>query len=241
VTTYYLLSREAAEARLSMRPLFGVGGIPYSQAALQPISLVREKNRANLGDLPYSKQEVLDANSALGGNNKLLLGQEATEAAFKRALDQEYGTIHMAVHGFANDPDPDNASLALLPDASAGEDGLLQASEIAMMHLHANLVVLSACDTAVGPVQGEEGISTLSNSFLLAGARAVVSTLWPADDTSSLFLMQQFYSHIAAGEHPATALADAKSQMLHRFGKAALPYYWAGFTFEGVPGSPRLH
>jgi CHAT domain-containing protein len=104
-----------------------------------------------------------------------------------------------------------------------------------MLHLDANLVVLSACDTAVGPMQGEEGISTLSNSFLLAGAKAVVSTLWFADDSSSLFLMQTFYSRLAKGAYPAPALAEAKREMLTKFGgSGALPYYWAGFKFEGV-------
>jgi CHAT domain-containing protein len=101
--------------------------------------------------------------------------------------------------------------------------------------------VLSACDTAVGPIQGEEGISTLSNSFLLAGARAVISTLWSVDDTSSLFLMQQFYSRVAAGCSPALALTHAKREMLHKYGNAALPFYWAGFTFEGVPGPLTSH
>jgi CHAT domain-containing protein len=219
-----------------MRPLLGLGGIPYSMVDLQSVSLLRGKNGSTLADLRYSKQEVLDADAAIRGYNTLLLGTSATESAFKRAADQHYETIHLAVHGFADDPDPDKASLALLPDAAAGEDGLLQASEIAMMHLHANLVVLSACDTAVGPIQGEEGISTLSNSFLLAGARAVVSTLRSVDDASSLFLMQRFYSQTAQGASPALALAAAKRGMLHKFGKATLPYYWAGFIFEGVPG-----
>jgi len=90
------------------------------------------------------------------------------------------------------------------------------------------------------PIEGEEGVSTLSNSFLLAGARAVVSTLWPVEDTASLFLMKRFYSGIASGDSPALALARAKREMLHSFGKAAVPYYWAGFTFEGVPELP-LH
>jgi CHAT domain-containing protein len=240
VTGFYLLSQETAHAGMSLQPLLGVGGIPYAQAPLRPVSLLRGPERSNLGDLPYSKQEVLDANSAIGGNNELLMGESATESAFKRAADRRQGTIHLAVHGFANDPDPDQASLALLPDPAAGEDGFLHASEIAMMHLNANLVVLSSCDTAVGPIEGEEGISTLSNSFLLAGARAVVSTLWPVEDTSSLFLMKRFYSGIAAGHSPALALAEAKREMLHNFGKAAVPYHWAGFTFEGVP-ELRLH
>ncbi len=176
----------------------------------------------------------------MAGANELLIGENATESAFKRAATGRFGTIHLAVHGFANDPDPDQAFLALLPDPKAGEDGLLHASEIAMMRLRANLVVLSSCDTGAGPIEGEEGVSTLSNSFLLAGAKSVVATLWPVEDTSSLFLMKRFYSRIAEGDSPELALTNAKREMLANFGKRAVPYFWAGFTFEGVPG-PGVH
>lgn len=126
----------------------------------------------------------------------------------------------------------------LLSDPAAGEDGYLQASEIVQLKLDADLVVLSACDTDVGPIQGEEGIATVARSFLLAGARAVVSTLWSVDDTFSLFLMKQFYKHIANHEAAPFALADAKRDVLHRFGVQAVPYYWAAFTFEGALEGP---
>jgi CHAT domain-containing protein len=240
VTSFYLLGHEAVHTERSLQPLLAVGGIPYSQSTLRPVTLMQGVSSPTLGNLPYSKQEVLDANSAIGGTNELLIGENATESAFKHAASGRFGTIHLAVHGFANDPDPDQASLVLLPDPQAGEDGLLHASEIAMMHLNAQLVVLSSCDTGVGPIEGEEGISTLSNSFLLAGAKSVVSTLWPVEDTSSLFLMKRFYSRIAAGDSPELALTNAKREMLNSFGNKAVPYFWAGFTFEGVPGSP-LH
>ena len=160
----------------------------------------------------------------------------ATESAFKEDAGKGFNVIHLAVHGVSNSADPDDAYLALLPDKSADDDGLLHASEIAMMRLHTNLVVLSACDTAVGTLQGEEGISTISESFLLAGASSVISTLWSVDDTSSLFLMKRFYLHLENGEPPGAALAAAKREMLHTFGKSAVPYYWAGFTFEGALG-----
>jgi CHAT domain-containing protein len=233
-TSYYLLNREVARSANAAVPFLGVGGIPYSQAALKPIIFSPNEKQAGLTDLPFSKQEVLDASAALAGKNTLLLADRATELAFKRVVQTHYGTIHMAVHGFANSPDPDNASLVLLPTPTAGEDGLLHASEIAMMHIDANLIVLSACDTAVGPIQGEEGISTISNSFLLAGAKGVVSTLWSAQDESFLFLMQQFYSRIAAGDRPGLTLAKAKRKLLQQFAGAAVPYFWAGFTFEGA-------
>jgi CHAT domain-containing protein len=233
VTSFYVLSHEAAT--IPSHPLLAVGGLPYSQTKVRPIAFFRGEDEEPLGDLPYSKQEILAANSAIAGKNKLLLGANGTESAFKHATATRYGIVHLAVHGFPDEADPEQAALALLPDSSEGEDGFLHASEIAMMHLDTNLVVLSACDTAVGPIQGEEGIATLSKAFLLAGARAVVSTLWSADDTSSLFLMEQFYSHIATGDSPAAALTKAKKTLRRKFGSAAVPYYWAGFTFEGVP------
>ncbi len=126
------------------------------------------------------------------------------------------------------------SALVLLSDPAAGEDGFLQASEIVQLPLKSDLVILSACDTAIGPLEGEEGIAALSRAFLLAGARSVVSTLWSIDDTFSLFLMKQFYKHLASHEPPATALTSAKRDMLRKYGAAAVPYYWAGYTLEGA-------
>ena len=101
------------------------------------------------------------------------------------------------------------------------------------LRLNAELVTLSACDTAVGPLEGQEGVTTLSRAFLLAGARSVVSTLWSVDDDSSLYLMKRFYAEVSAGRSPAAALAGAKRDLLQKVGAKAVPYYWAGFTIEG--------
>ena len=164
------------------------------------------------------------------------MGPSATEAAFKAASLNEYRVIHLAVHAFADSTFPDRAALVLLSDPSAGEDGFLQASEIAQMRFPSDLVVLSACDTAVGPLQGQDGIANLSRAFLEAGARSVISTLWEIDDDSSLFLMKRFYAHLSANQSAATALTAAKRDMLRTFGSKALPYQWAAFTIEGGAG-----
>lgn len=194
-TALYLLSRESLRDKDSVRPLLAIGDIPYARPRVQPVSLLSgDAGSGGIADLIYSKQEVLDASASLGGSdNKLILGSAATESAFKSAVQRHYGTIHIAAHAVASDSNPDNSAIVMLPDASASEDGLLHATEIAMMRLNTTLVVLSACDTGVGPVRGEEGISTLANSFLLAGTRSVVSTLWSDDDRSSLVLMKEFY------------------------------------------------
>jgi CHAT domain-containing protein len=102
------------------------------------------------------------------------------------------------------------------------------------LHTNADLVVLSACDTAVGPLQGQEGISNISRAFLLAGARSVISTLWSTDDIFSVYLMKQFYARLATGDKVADALTGAKRDVLRTYGDTAVPYYCAGFTLEGL-------
>jgi CHAT domain-containing protein len=201
--------------------------------------LTRGYDQKGFVDLPSSADEVLIAQATFPKNEtKLLLGTSATEAAFKAAVSAEYRVIHLAVHGFADSTFPDRAALVLLSDQLAGEDGFLQASEIVQLRFDADLVVLSACDTAVGPLQGQEGIANLSRAFLLAGARTVISTLWQIDDSSSLFLMKRFYAHLSANGSAASALTAAKRDMLRTFGRKALPYQWAGFTIEGAAGRP---
>ena len=239
-SSFYLLATEGRQRALG-HVLLAVGGVPYNPSQIRQVSVTRGYDPASLSDLPASKGEVLAAEAAFPGKrNTLLLGPTATESAFKRADLRDYRLIHLAVHGLADNTDPNHAALILLSDPAAGEDGVLYASEIVQLKLNADAIILSACDTAVGPVQGEEGIATLSRAFLLAGARTVVSTLWSIDDTFSLFLMEQFYKHLAGHLPPAYALATAKRDMLQKYGAKAVPYYWAGFTFEGAPGQEVL-
>jgi|SRR5579884_758591 CHAT domain-containing protein len=133
---------------------------------------------------------------------------------------------------------PERAALLLLSDPSSGDDGILEASQIVHLHSNADLVVLSACDTAVGRLQGEEGIANLSLAFQIAGAKAVVSTLWTIDDTTALYLMKRFYVHLTTGNTVASALTAAKRDMLKTYGARALPYYWASFKLEGAGNKP---
>jgi CHAT domain-containing protein len=109
----------------------------------------------------------------------------------------------------------------------------LEASEILQLKIPAKLVVLSACDTALGPIQGQEGVAALSTGFLLAGARSVVSTLWPIQDQAALVLMQAFYRHLREDDSPEEALAAAKRDILAKYGPKTDPAYWAGFIVQG--------
>ena len=234
--SFYLLTGQNRPQQ-DRKALLAIGGVPYSRSPMNRTGLTRGFNQGGFADLPSSADEVQIAAAAFPRQKvDLLMGPSATEAAFKAASLNEYRVIHLAVHAFADSTFPDRAALVLLSDPVAGEDGFLQASEIAQMRFESDLVVLSACDTAVGPLQGQDGIANLSRAFLEAGARSVISTLWEIDDDSSLFLMKRFYAHLFANQSAATALTAAKRDMLRTLGGKALPYQWAGFTIEGGAG-----
>ncbi len=123
-------------------------------------------------------------------------------------------------------------------DVNSHDDGLLQVREIIRLRFNADLVTLSACNTGVGKLEGEEGVTNLVEAFLVSGAKAVVASLWSADDTYTLDLMERFYIHIAEGQDKAMALRDAKLDLLAKYGKDVSPYYWGAFVLGGDGGSP---
>jgi CHAT domain-containing protein len=240
-TAMYLMSSIAPHQR-ARQTLLGVGGIPYDHADdLNKLVTLRGYSNSALANLPASKEEVLAADAAVqSGGNTLLIGSNATKSAFESSQLDGRAIIHLAVHGFANEKHPERAALILLSDSRSGDDGILEAGEIVRLHTNADLVVLSACDTAVGSLQGEEGIANLSLAFLLSGSNTVVSTLWSIEDTSTLYLMKRFYAHLEEGNTAATALTAAKRDMLKTYGAQAIPYYWASFRLEGL-GDRRIN
>jgi len=146
--------------------------------------------------------------------------------------------LHLATHGYFNEANPLMSGLELEPDRS--EDGMLRVHEILDLPLSADLVTLSACDTALGsgyfaelPV-GDEFVG-LNRAFLAAGSAAVMATLWQVDDRASVSLMKQFYGRLrAAGEarDAASALAFAQ-RALRGSRELAHPYYWAAYVVVG--------
>jgi CHAT domain-containing protein len=189
-------------------------------------------------NLPSTRDEVITA-SEMFGQKRLLLGPDATEAAFKAQPLANFEIIHIAAHGIASAKFPDRAALVLGSDPKSGEDGLLQVREIRDLSLNADLVTLSACDTGVGPLEGEEGIANLVRAFLFAGAKSVVATLWTANDPSTRTLMERFYRYIADGKDKGSALRHAQMDLIAEFGERALPFYWAGFILVG-DGSGKI-
>jgi len=191
-----------------------------------------------LRNLPGTRDEIMEASETLGGKSVELLGSNASEAAFKSEPLGQFRIIHIAAHGIASAQFPDRAALVLGDDPTKREDGLLQAREIRVLHLNAELVTLSACDTGTGRLQGEEGIASLERAFFYAGARSVLASLWMANDVYSTTLMQHFYHHLAEGQDEGRSLHQAKIELIQQFRAQAAPFFWAGFTLAGETSRP---
>lgn len=222
----------------------GLGGVQY-QATHAPESLTAGSQSTTtlsdpfglkahpLPDLAHSADEVNSAGKVFGSSSVLLLGADATEAAFKAEPLNRFRIIHIAAHGIANPRYPDRAALVLGQDPSHRDDGLLQTREIRELHLDADLVTLSACDTGIGRLDGEEGIENIERAFLYAGAKSVLASLWAASDIYTTDLMDRFYRNLRAGQDEGEALRHAKLDLLEKFKGQAVPFYWAGFTLVG--------
>lgn len=201
--------------------------------------------RGALAPLPETADEVADVARALGAPpDALRLGSGATEAALKSADLAGVGTLYFATHGLVSG-DQVGEGMALAEPALAltpggGEDGFLTASEIAELRLGAGLVVLSACNTAVGAAPGAESLSGLAQSFLYAGARGLMVSHWPVESRSAVVLMTDLFDRHAAtpGRPLAFAQQAAMLEMIDRPRDARWPHpaYWAPFVVVGNPG-----
>jgi CHAT domain-containing protein len=193
---------------------------------------IEQLSGAHLEDLPGSRDEVTSIAHIVGHDPTLMLGEGATESAFKSKGLSDFRIIHLAVHASSDPQYPDRAALVLGVAPKSTDDGLLQVREIMRLPLNADLVTLSACETGVGAARGESGVVSLEQAFLISGARAVVASLWNVEDRPTTPLMTAFYEHIVQGEDKASALANAKREMMDRY-RGLSPYYWAPFVLVG--------
>ena len=246
---YYLKTlRSPVEPQMAF---LGIGAVPYDlepkdtstdRGIMRAVSRgIYDISGAHLYRLPASRQEVIGAEQSLNHPNRsvLLLDANATQSKFKSEPLANFKILHFAVHGLASPQFPDRAALILGRDPKSNDDGLLHLREITQLSLSADLVTLSACDTATGKLEGEEGIYGLAEAFLLAGAKSVVGALWNVDDSATEALMKDFYTHLADGQDKASALRQAKLDYLQRLGDRP-PVFWAAFTLVGDGSAPII-
>lgn len=200
---------------------------------------VFDLSNPHIDPLPYANEEVKAAASDIGHGSVVLLGRNATEEKLKSEPLDDFEILHFAVHGVVNTHEPDRSALLFGDGPHSKEDGLWQTREIRTLSLKADLVTLSACDTGIGKIEGEEGVDSLVGAFLMAGAKNVVASLWPASDRYTATLMEKFYGRLAQGMDEAAALNQAELDILRQYGHQTAPYYWAAFEIIGE-GTGRL-
>lgn len=238
----FLLSQSDGR-RARGKELLAIGGVNYGgdraadklRLILRGGGLFEAETPPALVSLPGSSKEISQIASLVGPGAHQLTGNEATEAAFKALNLARYRVIHFAVHASINEQFPDRSALRLAKNSGLEQDGLLQAREVLSLPLNADMVTLSACDAGSGTIEGLAGMNSLVQAFLMAGARTVVASTWPAEDNATAELMRNFYSHLRNGADKAEALTLAKRDLLAKYGVNAQPFLWAGFRLVGEP------
>jgi CHAT domain-containing protein/tetratricopeptide (TPR) repeat protein len=188
------------------------------------------ENLALLGPLPFAEQELHAIGRTFRDRTRILSGASARESSLRDSGVPQYAVIHFATHGLVSDVQPKRSGLLLAPET--GEDGLLQMSEIYGLGLKANLVVLSACQTALGREITGEGLIGLSRAFFYAGARSVVATLWNLNDRFAAEFVQRFYRELNQGHASEEALRRAKVAYVNH-PRYSHPFYWSSFVVLG--------
>jgi CHAT domain-containing protein len=215
----------------------------------------------NEPELPGTQTEIERIQTSFGTTTKepvtVLTRSAASEDLFKRfALGKRI--LHLATHGFYSTANCESNEKRAIPslqnpllssglllagcnllgkvsDTLGLEDGVLSALEVSAMNLRGvQLVVLSACESGLGELKTGEGIWGLRRAFQMAGARTVVSALWPIDDRISANIMSKVYASNTA--RVSASLRDAQLEELHKLRTAGLPdhpFLWAGFVAQG--------
>lgn len=209
------------EATLSESELPGHNGLGDSSG---PVRLSHTSNEANaiLATTPRGTAFVAEGFDA------------SREMAMSSQIGQ-FQIVHFATHSFLNTEHPELSGLVLTMIDSNGtkRNGLLLLADIYNLDLSAELTVLSACDTALGKDLNGEGLVGFTQSFLSAGSKSIIASLWKVDDRSTAILMSDFYrSMLENGMPPAAALRAAKLKLMNE-PRWRTPYFWAGFVFQG--------
>ena len=149
---------------------------------------------------------------------------------------RQYRIVHFATHGLINSRHPDLSGivLSLVDQEGKPQNGFLRLYDIYNMNLSAELVVLSACQTALGKDIKGEGLVGLTRAFMYAGASRIVASLWRTEDRATAVLMSRFYAHLLAGNGMSPAAALRKAQLsMWQDKRWRQPRYWAAFTLQG--------
>lgn len=193
-------------------------------------------------NLPGTLEEVQQLSSIIKEGD-ILTGVEVTENTVKeysaRGQLANFKVLHFATHGLVVPQMPELSALVLsqFPEEDQGEDGYLRMGEIAELHLAADFVNLSACETGLGTIYGGEGVVGLTQSFLIAGANGLSVSLWQVSDKSTSGFMTELYKKVQdSGMDYSSALTEVKRAFINGSHGSLWqnPYYWSPFVYYGL-------
>lgn len=195
-----------------------------------------ESGLTNFSRLRFSRDEADNIAAIAAKMNPIeIVDFEANKENITGGKTGKSNIIHFATHGLINSQHPELSGivLSLVNEKGESKDGFLRLFEIYNLSLDADLVVLSACQTALGREIKGEGLIGLTRGFMYAGSPRVVASLWSVDDRATSELMRRFYQKLLRDKmRPAAALRAAQIEMRQnpRFSD---PYFWAAFTLQG--------
>jgi CHAT domain-containing protein len=215
-------------------PVFSTGDARFGVDEDQQPASRAPSPAASWQRLRFSRMEADAIRAVAPGSFQALDFTAAKQTLTQRDL-RNYRILHFATHGSLDTEQPELSGLVLSLVDRAGKpvDGYLRLHEIYNLDLDADLVVLSACRTALGKDVHGEGLIGLTRGFMYAGASRVVSSVWNVDDRASARLMERFYAAmLSKGLSPAAALREAQLSLLNE-PRWSHPHYWAAFGLQG--------
>lgn len=194
------------------------------------------------GRLPYTAVEAKQISEQFpAGQIDELTGLDATRERLLSLDWSRYRFIHIATHGIADAQVPELSALILGSFDSRGEavDGAVRVADLSLQSLNADVVVFSACDTALGKQMPSEGLLGLGSMALARGARAVVASLWPVADEIGARLMTDFYRHLLHDGMSGPAALGAAMRSVITHDRAADPALWGAFQVSVATLEPE--
>lgn len=196
----------------------------------------------DLAPLQDAEKQVMTLGRLYGhARSKVYVGAEASEARVKTEA-VGYSVLQFATHGILDDANPMYSHLVLSAPEKTKEDGLLEAWEMMNLKLRADVVVLSACETARGRIGAGEGVIGMSWALFIAGSPVTVVSQWKVDSAATTELMLEFHRNLSGTANAqrlskARALQQASLKLLRSEGVQDYrhPFYWAGFVLMGDP------
>ena len=224
---------------ISKRGVSGDGSLPELYAIGNPringdvIARARTVRNMPFASLPEAEKEVQTIGAGVYGAkaSTVHVGEFAREDMVKAEMGK-YKIVHFATHGVLNDQSQLYSYLLLAPGNNSQEDGLLEAWELMQMDLKAEMVVLSACDTARGNVSTGEGMIGMTWALFVAGVPTTVASQWNVPSETTTRLMVTFHKY-AKERTKAEAWRQAALEMIKDPRYRMKPFYWAGFVVVG--------